>query len=143
MFIHTNLVLIFTQKLINNNVVVCVKTIKIEGRPIRNVDKFFLRLIQKIKTLDHVNFVFILQTMNANSLVAYHIFLSKHKVITFKLMSEFGVEKMKDIVIHHSHLILIFLKNEKELLSYEHICPFFRTVDKLPEPFSDLFETFF
>ena len=113
MFIHTNLVLIFAQKLINKTVAVCVKTIKIEGHPIRNVGKFFLQLIQKIKILDHINFALMLQTMNANSLVAFHIVLSKHKIIAFKFISEFGVEKIKNIVICHSHLILFFLKMRK------------------------------
>ena len=143
MFIHASLVLFLPQKLISNDVVVCIKRIKIEGCPIRNVGKFSLQLIPKIKTLDDVSFVLILQTMNSNSLIANHIILKKHKIFVFKLMSEFKVEKVKDFVIHHSHLILIFLKNAKELIPYQHKCPFFQIVDKRSRLFLNLFETFF
>ena len=112
MFIHTNLILIFTLKQINSsNIVPSIETVKIKWCPIGNISEFFLQFIKKIKTFNNVNFFLFLRKIDTNLLLTNLIFLGKNNIVIIKFISEFRIKKEQK---SHNSSCLIFIWKVRE-----------------------------
>ena len=100
-----DLIFIFIDKLINNNIVSSIKAVEIKRSTIRNIGKFFLQFVMKIKTFDNINFFFFIQKMNTNLLLTNYIFLGTKNIVIIKRISKLRIEKAENLIIRHDYYL--------------------------------------
>ena len=100
-----DLIFIFIDKLININIVSSIKAVEIKRNAIRNIGKFFLQFVMKIKTFDNINFFFFIQKMNTNLLLTNYIFLGTKNIVIIKRISKLRIEKAENLIIRHDYYL--------------------------------------
>ena len=135
-----DLIFIFIDKLINNNIVSSIKAVEIKRSTIRNIGKFFLQFVMKIKTFDNINFFFFIQKMNTNLLLTNYIFLGTKNIVIIKHISKLRIEKAKNLIIRHDYYLP---KNKIVQVFFQQKYIFFPCLGKHQQAFFFLSGTFF